>query len=75
MKIIIDGCEIEIKAKSVGKKRYNKTDTMYVLNTLSILAHEAADNYDKEGCNHFANRARDVANMIYDLLEENGLYK
>lgn len=27
MKIIIDGCEIEIKAKSAGKNQYNKTDT------------------------------------------------
>lgn len=75
MKIIIDGCEVEIKAKSAGKNRYNKTDTMYVLNTLSILAHEASINYDNIGCNSLANKARDVADMIYDLLDKNGLYK
>lgn len=75
MKIIIDGCEVEIKAKSVGKKRYNKTDTMYVLNTLSLLAHEASINYDNVGCNSLANKARDVADMIYDVLDKNGLYQ
>lgn len=75
MKIIIDGCEVEIRAKSAGKNRYNKTDTMYVLNTLSILAHEASINYDNLGYNSLANKARDVADMIYDLLDKNGLYK
>lgn len=75
MKIIIDGCEVEIMAKSAGKNQYNKTDTMYVLNTLSILAHEASINYDNLGYNSLANKARDVADMIYDLLDKNGLYK
>ena len=75
MKIIIDGCEVEIKAKSAGKKRYNKTDTMFVLNTLSMLAHEASDSYDNVGCNSLANYARNIANAIYDLLDKNGHYK
>lgn len=74
MKIIIDGCEVEIKAKSAGKNRYNKTDTMHVLNKLSLLAYEAAINYDNVGCNSLANKARYVADMIYDLLDKNGLY-
>lgn len=75
MKIIIDGCEVEIKAKSAGKNRYNKTDTMFVLNTLSLLAYEASNSYDDAGCDHLANGARDLASVIYDLLDKNGFYK
>ena len=75
MKIIIDGYEIEIKAKSAGKNRYNKTDTMFVLNTLTMLAYEASYSYDNVGCNSLANYARDIANTIYDLLDKNGHYK
>lgn len=75
MKIIIDGCEVEIKAKSAGKKRYNETDTMFVLNTLTMLAYEASHGYDNVGCNHLANDARNLANTIYDLLDKNGYYK
>lgn len=75
MKIIIDGCEVEIKAKSAGKNRYNKTDTMFVLNTLSMLAYEAARSYDNVGCDHLANEARNLASTIYDTLDKNGLYK
>lgn len=75
MKIIIDGYEVEIKAKSAGKNRYNKTDTMFVLNTLSMLAFEASRSYDNIGCDHLANDARNLANTIYDLLDKNGYYK
>ena len=75
MKIIIDGYEVEINAKSTGKKQYNKSDTMYLLNMLSILAREAYHSYDYTGCTNFAHKARDVADKIYKLLDENGLYK
>ena len=75
MKIIIDGCEVEIKAKSAGKNQYNETDTMFVLNTLTMLAYEASRGYDNVGCNHLANDARNLANTIYDLLDKNGYYK
>lgn len=74
MKIIIDGCEVEIRAKDQGKPRYNKEDTMYVLNTLSILAREASRNFEKEGSIVFARKSQAVADMIYDLLDRNGLY-
>lgn len=75
MKFIIDGCEVEIKAKSAGKKRYNETDTMLVLNTLTTLAFKASYSYDKEGYVYLANDARNLANTIYDLLDKNGYYK
>lgn len=75
MKIIIDGCEVEIKAKSAGKNQYNKTDTMFVLNTLASLAFKASFSYDKEGYVHLANDASNLANTIYDLLDKNGYYK
>ena len=75
MKITIGGCKVEIKAKSAGKNRYNKTDTMIVLNTLAMLAYEASHSYDNVGCEHLANDARNLANTIYDLLDKNGYYK
>ena len=75
MKIIINGCEVEIKAKSAGKKRYNETDTMFVLNTLTMLAYEASRGYDNVGCDHLANDARNLANTIYDSLDKNDYYK
>lgn len=74
MKIIIDGCEVEIKAKKSGKNQYNETDTMFVLNTLTMLAYEASRGYDNVGCNHLANDARNLADTIYDLLDKNGYY-
>lgn len=75
MKIIIDGCEVEIKAKSAGKNRYNDTDTMLVLNTLTSLVYEASCGYYNAGCKHLANDARNLADTIYDLLDKNGYYK
>lgn len=73
MKIIIYGCEVEIKAKSAGKNRYNKTDTMFVLNTLSMLAYEASHSCDIVGCEYLANDARNLTNTIYDLLDKKRL--
>lgn len=75
MKIIIDGCEVEIKAKSAGKNQYNETDTMFVLNTLAMLVFEASRSYDKEGYVYLANDARNLASTIYDLLNKNSHYK
>lgn len=75
MKIIIDGYEVEIKAKKAGKNRCNDTDTMFVLNTLTMLAYEASRGYDNAGCNHLANDARNIADTIYDLLDKNGHYR
>ena len=74
MKIVIDGCEIEIKARMQGKTRYNKDDTMCVLNTISVIAHEASCNFKKEGSPLFAKKSQEVADMIYNLLDSNRLY-
>lgn len=75
MKIIIDGYEVEIKAKSAGKNQYNETDTMFVLNTLASLAFKASFSYDKEGYVYLANDASNLASTIYNLLDKNGYYK
>ena len=36
MKVILGGYEVEIKAKTTYNKRYNKDDTLSVLNLLNI---------------------------------------
>lgn len=49
MKIFIEGYEVEIKAKGGFSERYNKADTMAVLNTLAIYAGEAACRFSNFG--------------------------
>lgn len=74
MKIIIDHCEIEIKAKKIGESKYNKQETMYILNMFSLYAHEAAQRYRKDRLNGIARQAEEVSEMIYDVLDTNRFY-
>lgn len=75
MTIMIDGFEVEIKARGFGKERYNKADTMYLLNTISLWAGEAAEKWSREGSEAIAKDARHNSNAIYKFLEGKGLYK
>lgn len=79
MKVMIEGYEVEIKAKytSDGKiegGKMNKDDTMAVLNLLSIWAYEAAAKYDLTGCYALSKGARKTASDIYDLLESKNYF-
>ncbi len=67
MKINFDGFEVEIKAKGLYGNRFNKRDTMSVLNTISIMAFESSKvngmkSWDK------------IGKEIYNVLRENNCY-
>ena len=47
----------------------------YTLNFVSMLAQEAAKEYDRDGHIHMAKEARDFARHIYNELEKAGTYK
>ena len=74
MKIQINGYEVEIKAKGETAERFNKADTMVVLNLLSIYAAEASVRYETLGLNTLQETARQVNENIYATLEVNGYY-
>lgn len=75
MKVVIDGYEVEIKAKSEYSERYNKADTMAVLNTLAIYAGEAACRYSEIGFMALKKRAMKTQDSIVDVLEKAEYYK
>lgn len=74
MKLILNGYEVEIKAKDIGKERYNKLDTMCFLNSISIIAHEAAEHNKTIGHNAIYRKEQKIAMTIYKYLLDKGLY-
>lgn len=75
MKITINDYEIEIKARKPLGGKFNKKDTMDLLNLISLYASEAARQWDAEGADALAEMAQDDSDMIYKALDANGLYK
>ncbi len=75
MKLMINGYEVEIKARATWSKRATKLDAMHFLNSISILAFEAAE-YNRmkfgEDCGKYADR---ISDEIFEVLKANGLYK
>ena len=51
------------------------TANRYVLNYISLLANEAAQNMDRKGCHAIAEEARKFAQEIYDIIDATGFYK
>ena len=74
MKIIIDGFEIEVKAKKINSDRYNKGDTMMVLNKVSLLAFEASRTYEEERVYALADDSRTISETLYNMLKDQGMY-
>ena len=75
MKVIIGGYEVEIKAKKYAGGRFNKEDTMEVLNRLSVYALKAEENYQDAGFPGIARAARNDKRNIAAVLMSNGFYK
>lgn len=69
MKVIIEGYEVEIKAKYMTSNRYNKADTIAVLNTLAIYAGEAAVRYSDLGYKALERCAWKSRDSISDTIE------
>lgn len=74
MKVIIDGYEVEIKAKKVGKNKANIKDTMHILSELEGWAWGFAGKAQQEGFKHMALAIRDDASSIHDTLDSCGYF-
>lgn len=73
MKFNYDGFEIEIKAKTENG-RYNRQDTMRIINHLSFFADYAAKEFERRSKTALAEDAQEFANITYDLLHDAGYY-
>lgn len=60
---------------TINTKHGKITADQNTLNFISVLAREAADEYNKEGYNGLAKEAREFALNIYSELEKAGMYK
>ena len=74
MKVKFDSFEIEIKAKGVySTEKFNKYDTLAVLNYISILCSEAGDWNEEHGYN--AKAYRENGRALYEFCKSEGLYE
>ena len=74
MKLTINNYEIEIKAKSSYSNRFNKNDTLNLLNILAIAFFNSHQRNELEGYTASANRDYENSNNIHDFLDSNGFY-
>lgn len=74
MKVIIEGYEVEIKAKFMTSNRYNKKDTMSVLNTLAMYASDSIERCSDLGYPALERTARKTRDNIMDTLDALGYY-
>ena len=76
MKLQIGNYEVEVKAKSIikEKKNYNKEDTMYFLNSISVALDYAKECTKSKGYDGMANSYKEASDGIYEILDELGFY-
>lgn len=74
MTVMINGYEVEIKAKGETATKYNKQDTMAILNLLSIYSAETANRYEQLGMNALQRIAKDAHKNIFAKLDSMGYY-
>lgn len=74
MKFVVDGYEIEIKAKYEHTNRNASGVAMAFMNKVSLLYDEVAELYDREGNHMLAEYSRRQSKNLYDQLNEAGYY-
>lgn len=81
MKVMIDGYEVEIKAKSEFSNRFNKEDTLSLLNTINIWQYseaEISENKYKETGKECHKRVSELrykkCAKLHDFLASFGIY-
>ena len=74
MKLKIENFEIEIKAKSKNSNRFNKEDTLKVLNMLAIAFYNSRQRNEFEGYEALAKRDYENSIIINDFLDSNGFF-
>lgn len=74
MKVVIDGYEVEIKARKVGENKTTTKDTMHILSEIEGWAWESARLREKEGYAILARATRKEASSIHDTLNSCGYF-
>ena len=74
MTVKINGYEVEIKAKGETATRFNKADTMFIMNLIAIYAAEAANRYEGIGVNALQRVAKEAHREIFEKLDSMGYY-
>ena len=81
MLVVIDGYEVEIKAKSEFSKRFNKEDTLNLLNTINVWQGAEADraqaryNETGEECyKNYSKRVYEKCSKLHKFLDSFGIY-
>lgn len=81
MKVMIDGYEVEIKAKSEYSKRFNKDDTLSLLNIINIWQYSEAEltqkKYEetkKECYKSVSNLRFEKCAKLHDFIASFGVY-
>ena len=74
MKVIIDGYEVEIKAKKIGKNKANIKDTMHIVSEIEGGLWDSARLFDKEGFENLARATREDAVSIHNVLDSYGYF-
>lgn len=74
MKVIIEGYEVEIKAKKVGKNKANSKDTMHIISKIEGCLWDSARLFEKEGYEILARATREDASSIHNTLDSCGYF-
>ena len=81
MLVMIDGYEVEIKAKSEFNNRFNKEDTLNLLNTINIWQYSEAEITEKkyketgkECYKRVSDNRFEKCKKLHDFLASFGLY-
>lgn len=81
MLVMIDGYEVEIKAKSEFAKRFNKEDTLNLLNTINVWqgaeAERAQSRYEATGAEcytRYSKRVYEKCSQLHQFLDSFGIY-
>ena len=81
MKVIIDGYEVEIKAKSEFSNRFNKDDTLSLLNVINIWQYSEAEITEnkyketgKECYKRVSDKRYEKCAKLHDFIASFGVY-
>lgn len=75
MKINMLGYEVSISARHYWQDKNSKQATLELLNYISLLTEIASEKYKESGYDNAAKTIYDYSNEIYEVCNNNGLYK
>lgn len=75
MNVKICGYDVSINAKHFYQDKKSKRATLELLNYLSLILDEAADNYERNCYEDNAKIVNRYSDELYKICRDNGLYK